>query len=77
MYHIWKNELEVVYLSANKNMILLMKQIKKYQPKAVCIVDEESYNQVKEEVQSLNIEILFGRSGLLKACKKIRRGCYA
>ena len=55
-----ENELEVVYLSANKNMILLMKQIKKYQPKAVCIVDEESYNQVKEEVQSLNIEILCG-----------------
>ena len=65
-----ENELEVVYLSANKNMILLMKQIKKYQPKAVCIVDEESYNQVKEEVQSLNIEILFGRSGLLELAKR-------
>ena len=65
-----ENELEVVYLSANKNMILLMKHIKKYQPKAVCIVDEESYNQVKEEVQSLNIEILFGRSGLLELAKR-------
>ena len=65
-----ENELEVVYLSANKNMILLMKQIKKYQPKAVCIVDEESYNQVKEEVQSHNIEILFGRSGLLELAKR-------
>ena len=65
-----ENELEVVYLSANKNMILLMKQIKKYQPKAVCIVDEESYNQVKEEVQSLNIEILFGRPGLLELAKR-------
>ncbi len=65
-----ENELEVVYLSANKNMILLMKQIKKYQPKAVCIVDEDSYNQVKEEVQSLNIEILFGRSGLLELAKR-------
>ena len=65
-----ENELEVVYLSGNKNMILLIKQIKKYQPKAVCIVDEESYNQVKEEVQSLNIEILFGRSGLLELAKR-------
>ena len=64
------HELEVVYLSANKNMTLLIKQIKKYQPKAVCIVDEESYNQVKEEVQSLNIEILFGRSGLLELAKR-------
>ena len=65
-----ENELEVVYLSANKNMTLLIKQIKKYQPKAVCIVDEESYNQVKEEVQSLNTEILFGRSGLLELAKR-------
>ena len=65
-----ENELEVVYLSANKNMTLLINQIKKYQPKAVCIVDEESYNQVKEEVQSLNIEILFGRSGLLELAKR-------
>ena len=65
-----EHELEVVYLSANKNMTLLIKQIKKYQPKAVCIVDEESYNQVKEEVQSLNIEILFGRSGLLELAKR-------
>lgn len=65
-----EHELEVVYLSANKNMILLMKQIKKYQPKAVCIVDEESYNLVKEEVQSFNIEILFGRSGLLELAKR-------
>ena len=65
-----ENELEVVYLSANKNMTLLIKQIRKYQPKAVCIVDEESYNQVKEEVQSLNIEILFGRSGLLELAKR-------
>ena len=65
-----ENELEVVYLSANKNMTLLIKQIKKYQPKAVCIVDEESYNQVKQEVQLLNTEILFGRSGLLELAKR-------
>ena len=32
-----QNELEVVYLSANKNMALLLEQIKIYQPKAVCI----------------------------------------
>ena len=28
-----QNELEVVYLSANKNMALLLEQIKIYQPK--------------------------------------------
>ncbi len=35
-----KDELEVVYLSANKNMALLLQQIAQYQPRAVCIVDE-------------------------------------
>ena len=65
-----ENELEVVYLSANKNMTLLIKQIKKYQPKAVCIVDEDSYHKVKEEIQSFNIEILCGRSGLLELSKR-------
>ena len=34
-----KDELEVVYLSANKNMTLLLQQIAQYQPRAVCIVD--------------------------------------
>ena len=57
-----------MYLSANKHDII-NKADQKYQPKAVCIVDE-SYNQVKEEVQSLNIEILFGRSGLLELAKR-------
>ena len=65
-----EDELEVVYLSANKNMTLFLKQVKKYQPKAVCIVDEESYNKVKEEIQSFNIEILCGRSGLLELAKR-------
>ena len=65
-----ENELEVVYLSANKNMTLFLKQIKKHQPKAVCIVDEESYNKVKEEIQSFNIEILCGRPGLLELAKR-------
>lgn len=65
-----KSELEVVYLSANKNMTLLLKQIVQYQPQAVCIVDEKSYYSIKEELSSLNIEVLIGRSGLLELAKR-------
>ena len=65
-----QNELEVVYLSVNKNTALLLEQIKIYQPKAVCIVDEESYYKVKEDIYSLNIEILCGRPGLLELAKR-------
>ena len=65
-----KDELEVVYLSANKNMTLLLQQIAQYQPRAVCIVDEKAYSSIKEELSSLNIEILVGRSGLLELAKR-------
>ena len=65
-----KDELEVVYLSANKNMTLLLKQIVQYQPRAVCIVDEKAYSSIKEELSSLNIEILVGRAGLLELAKR-------
>ena len=65
-----KDELEVVYLSANKNMTLLLKQIVQYQPRAVCIVDEKAYSSIKENLSSLNIEILVGRSGLLELAKR-------
>ena len=36
-----QNELEVVYLSANKNMALLLEQIKIYQPKNPYTLDSE------------------------------------
>ena len=65
-----KDELEVVYLSANKNMTLLLQQIAQYQPRAVCIVDEKAYSSIKEELSSLNIEILVGRAGLLELAKR-------
>ena len=65
-----KDELEVVYLSANKNMTLFLQQIAQYQPRAVCIVDEKAYSSIKEELSSLNIEILVGRAGLLELAKR-------
>jgi len=65
-----KDELEVVYLSANKNMTLLLQQIAQYQPRAVCIADEKAYSSIKEELSSLNIEILVGRAGLLELAKR-------
>ena len=36
-----REELEVVYLSANQNTDLLIKQALQFNPKAVCIVDEK------------------------------------
>ncbi len=65
-----KDEIDVVYLSANKNSSLLLNQIKTFQPRAVCVVDKMAYKKVKEDLISLDVEILIGREGLLELSKR-------
>ena len=60
-----KNELDIIYLSANRNAKLLIQQAKEFQPKAVCIVDESAFPDVQNALMHLDIEILTGREGLL------------
>ena len=59
------DELEVVYLSAHSNSILLIEQAKKFNPRAVAIVDPDAYQKVKKTLRTKNIEILEGREGIL------------
>ncbi|MBT3502542.1 MAG: 1-deoxy-D-xylulose-5-phosphate reductoisomerase [Candidatus Marinimicrobia bacterium] len=61
-----KDELNIVYLSANKNANLLIEQAMKFKPSAVCIVDEDAYPKVKKAMTDLGIETLTGREGLLE-----------
>ncbi|MEO2185570.1 MAG: 1-deoxy-D-xylulose-5-phosphate reductoisomerase [bacterium] len=61
-----KDELDIIYLSANRNVELLIQQAKEFQPKAVCIVDESVFPDVKNALMHLDIEILTGREGLLE-----------
>jgi hypothetical protein len=41
-----KDELDIVYLTANKNAALLIEQVNQFQPKGVCIVDETAFLKV-------------------------------
>jgi len=61
-----KDELDIIYLSANKNEKLLIQQAKEFQPKAICIVDESAFPDVQNALMHLDIEILTGREGLLE-----------
>ena len=61
-----KDELDIIYLSANRNAKLLIQQAKEFQPKAVCIVDESAFPDVQNALMHLDIEILTGRESLLE-----------
>ena len=61
-----KDELDIIYLSANRNAESLIQQAKEFQPKAVCIVDESVFPDVQNALMNLDIEILTGREGLLE-----------
>ena len=56
---------EITYLSTYKNVELLFDQVKKYNPKAVVVVDEVAAKKVKSAIEGLGVELLTGRTGLL------------
>ena len=65
-----KDELDIVYLTANKNSALLIEQANQFQPKGVCIVDETAFLTVDNALGSSDIELLKGRAGLLELAKR-------
>jgi len=58
------NNFKVSYLSAYSNVELLIKQAKKFNPDAVCIVNDSEYLKLKNELKFFDIEILSGSTGL-------------
>ena len=65
-----KNEFEVICLTANTNCNLLIDQARRFNPESVCIVDESSYEKIKNALSFTDIEILSGRSGLLEVSQR-------
>ena len=61
-----KEEIRVIGLSCNKNIDLLINQIKTFKPLYVSIADEEAYHAFKNKITNYNIELLKGRNGLLE-----------
>ncbi|MBO3445383.1 1-deoxy-D-xylulose-5-phosphate reductoisomerase [Clostridium sp. CCUG 7971] len=60
-----KDKFEVVAISANSSVDLLLEQIKEFKPKYVAVYDEVSCMKLKSMIPSdINIEVLSGMEGL-------------
>ena len=65
------DKFKVIALTAGKNISLLTSQIKKYEPEVVAIEDESLINELRNNIDSLNLktppQIMFGSEGLQAA----------
>ena len=64
------NIIKIENLTANSNFELLIEQTKRYNPRSICIVQEQFYKSLKAGVNSKQVDILVGRQGLIELCKK-------
>jgi len=59
------NEFRVTYLTTNKNIELLSKQVAKFHPRGVVVLDENAASSFKKMVNE-GVEVLAGEEGLLE-----------
>ena len=65
-----KDKFQVVAISANSSIDLLLEQIMEFSPKYVAVYNEESALKLKEMIpENINIEVLSGMDGLVKICQ--------
>ncbi|ADH60962.1 1-deoxy-D-xylulose 5-phosphate reductoisomerase [Thermoanaerobacter mathranii subsp. mathranii str. A3] len=64
----FRENFEIVGLTAYNNVELLSKQIREFNPKVVAVKDEDKANQLREKLEE-NIEILTGSKGLQEIVK--------
>ncbi|MBQ9579902.1 MAG: 1-deoxy-D-xylulose-5-phosphate reductoisomerase [Lachnospiraceae bacterium] len=57
-------ELNVVALSCGKNIELLERQIREFEPRLVSVETEELANDLKNRIKDLNVKVSFGLDGL-------------
>lgn len=60
------NDVEVVALSAHKNIDLLEKQIREFKPKVVAIWEEADAKILSDKVKDLDVRVCFGMEGLIE-----------
>ena len=65
-----KDKFQVVAISANSSIDLLLEQIMEFSPKYVAVYNKESALKLKEMIpENINIEVLSGMYGLVKICQ--------
>ena len=63
-----KDSFTVVAMSTNKNIDLLLDQIKEFKPKFVCVYDQASCERLKAKLkeEKIDIDVDCGMDGLIK-----------
>ena len=56
--------MQVHALAANRNITLLEQQTREYHPKKVCIFEESQYQELKQRLADLPVQVLCGMDGL-------------
>lgn len=65
-----RDKFQVVAISANSSIDLLLEQIMEFSPKYVAVYNEESALKLKDMIpENINIEILSGMDGLVRICE--------
>ena len=65
-----KDKFQVVAISDNSSIDLLLEQIMEFSPKYVAVYNKESALKLKEMIpENINIEVLSGMDGLVKICQ--------
>ena len=60
------DDMQIVAMSAGKNIDLFEKQIREFQPKMVSVQTEELANDLKIRIKDLNIPVYYGTEGLIQ-----------
>lgn len=58
-------QFKILYLTANRQVKLLVEQAKIFQPEAVCIADKTNYQQLCDGLTGMNIKCLTGEDSIL------------
>ena len=66
----FKDDFQVIYLTANSNHELLVEQVFKYKPRAVNMVDTSAGKIVENKLKNEDIEVLIGLDGLLELASR-------
>ncbi len=64
------DQFKIVILTANRQWETLVQQTIKYRPETICLVDETHADKVRDALSHLDIEIVFGRDGLLELASR-------
>ncbi|MFH1563890.1 MAG: 1-deoxy-D-xylulose-5-phosphate reductoisomerase [Nitrospirota bacterium] len=66
----FQQHFQVVGLAANKDVDLIEKQVRKFNPKIVCLADEERADELAQRLKDHSCEVVGGQAGLIKvACQ--------